>query len=70
MKENTQDSTQEKIGLIAGYKPNRISLYILMLVSGRYDDLMDCLYRDMEEYKIDDYHLKLSEVKRKRINSK
>jgi len=44
----------EKIGLIAGYKPNRISLYILMLNAGRLDELMECLYKDMEEYKEDE----------------
>jgi hypothetical protein len=42
----------EKIGLIAGYKPNRISLYILMLGTGRHEELMDVLEKDMEEYKI------------------
>ena len=40
-------------GLIAGYKPNRLSLYILMLATGRDDELMKTLYKDMEEYKID-----------------
>ena len=39
-------------GLIAGYKPNRLSLYILMLATGRDDELMKTLYKDMEEYKI------------------
>ena len=40
-----------KRGLIAGYKPNRISLYILMLTTGRLDELADLLYKDMEPYK-------------------
>ena len=40
-------------GLIAGYKPNRLSLYILLLTTGRDDELMKTLYKDMEEYKID-----------------
>ena len=35
-----------KIGLIAGYKPNRISLYILMLTTGRLDELADLLYKE------------------------
>ena len=43
--------SDEKRGLIAGYKPNRISLYILMLTTGRTDELLDVLYKDMEEYK-------------------
>ena len=42
----------DKRGLIAGYKPNRITLYILMLSSGRYEELMKVFYKDMEEYKI------------------
>ena len=42
----------EKRGLIAGYKPNRITLYILMVSSGRYEELMKVFYKDMEEYKI------------------
>tara|TARA_R110002110_G_scaffold185473_1_gene392574 strand:+ start:1039 stop:1368 length:330 start_codon:yes stop_codon:yes gene_type:complete len=40
-----------KRGLIAGYKPNRISLYILMLTTGRLDELADLLYKDMAPYK-------------------
>ena len=43
----------DKRGLIAGYKPNRLSLYILLLTTGRDDELMKTLYKDMEEYKID-----------------
>ena len=39
-------------GIIAGYKPNRISLYILMLTTGRHNELKNLLYKDMEEYKI------------------
>ena len=50
MKTSNKD---EKKGLIAGYKPNRISLYILMLTTGRADELLDVLYKDMEEYKED-----------------
>ena len=44
----------DKRGLIAGYKPNRITLYILMLSSGRYKELMEVFYKDMEEYKLPD----------------
>ena len=43
----------KKRGLIAGYEPNRISLYIMFLVAGRNDELLDLLYNDMEEHKID-----------------
>ena len=49
---NMEVISDEKRGLIAGYKPNRISLYIVMLNSGRYDELMNVLHDDMEEYKI------------------
>ena len=38
-------------GLIAGYKPNRISFYILLLTTNRLQELFDVLYKDMEEYK-------------------
>ena len=38
-------------GLIAGYKPNRISLYILYILSDRIDELVKILYKDMEQYK-------------------
>ena len=38
-------------GLIAGYKPNRLSFYILMLQTNRLDMLQDALWKDMEEYK-------------------
>ena len=51
---NMEVISDEKRGLVAGYKPNRISLYILMLTTGRYDELMDLLHKDMEEYKLPD----------------
>ena len=41
----------KKIGLIAGYKPNRISLYILLIQTGRINELLKVLYKDMEQYK-------------------
>ena len=48
--EEIKDS--KKRGLIAGYEPNRISLYILMLRSGRNEELLELLYNDMEKYRI------------------
>ena len=39
-------------GLIKGYEPNRISLYILLLMSDRQDELLEVLYKDMEKYKV------------------
>tara|TARA_R110000744_G_scaffold40374_6_gene91599 strand:+ start:248 stop:412 length:165 start_codon:yes stop_codon:yes gene_type:complete len=44
----------DKQGLLAGYKPNRISLYLIMLQTGRHTELKDMLYTDMEKYKIKD----------------
>ena len=41
----------KKIGLIAGYKPNRISLYILLIQTGRISEIVEVLYKDMEQYK-------------------
>ena len=45
---------EKKRGLIAGYKPNRISLYILLLSCDRLDELSDVLYKDMQKYKEED----------------
>ena len=45
------ESTKGK-GLIAGYEPNRLSLYILLLQTDRLDMLEDALWKDMEKYKI------------------
>ena len=39
-------------GLIKGYEPNRISFYITLLISGREDELLEVLYKDMQQYKI------------------
>ena len=50
---NWDKVVDDRRGIIAGYKPNRLSLYILMLSTGRDDELMEILYKDMEEYKID-----------------
>tara|TARA_R110000824_G_scaffold37327_7_gene114722 strand:+ start:1386 stop:1610 length:225 start_codon:yes stop_codon:yes gene_type:complete len=51
---NMEVISDEKRGLVEGYKPNRISLYILMLTAGRLQELMNVLYKDMEEYKLPD----------------
>ena len=42
---------EKKRGLIAGYKPNRISLYILLIQTGRINELVEVLYKDMEQYR-------------------
>ena len=41
----------KKRGLIAGYKPNRISYYILLIQTGRINELVEVLYKDMEQYR-------------------
>lgn len=43
----------EERGLCAGYVPNRLSLYLLMLNSGRLKELESCIIKDMEKYRID-----------------
>ena len=43
-------STKGK-GLIAGYEPNRLSFYILLLQTQRIEELHQTLWRDMEKYK-------------------
>ena len=45
---------EKKRGLIAGYKPNRISLYITYILADRIDELIEILYKDMQKYKEDD----------------
>ena len=39
-------------GLISGYEPNRISLYLVHLYSGRLQELERILLEDMAKYKI------------------
>lgn len=52
-------TSEDDMGLIHGYKPNRISLYIVLLNANRFTELNDLLYADMEEYKIQDSELAL-----------
>ena len=47
-----EEVTSKKRGLIAGYEPNRISLYLMYLYSDRLQDLKRILLDDMMEYKI------------------
>ena len=47
------ESTKNKNGLIQGYEPNKISFYIILLNSNRLDELNECLWNDMQKYKID-----------------
>ena len=51
---NKKRNMWEKRGLVAGYKPNRISLYLLLLNTGRTDELDKVLWEDMEKYKEED----------------
>ena len=41
--------TEKLIGLYAGIKPNRISLYLLLLQTNRLDELESKLINDMEK---------------------
>ena len=47
--------TWEESGLCSGYVPNRLSLYLLMLNSGRLKELESCIIKDMEKYRIEKY---------------
>jgi len=51
MPKDTSSNTDDR-GLINGYRPNRISLYILLLISGRLDELGETLEKDMQKYRI------------------
>ena len=53
MEHKAEIKSTKKIGIIAGYVPNRISLYILMLTTGRLEELMEVLSMDMEPYRED-----------------
>ena len=46
--------TEKLIGLYAGIKPNRISLYLLLLQTNRLDKLESKLISDMEKDRIKD----------------
>ena len=66
MNENTtkrlktmEKNVTEGLGLVADYKPNRISFYILLLASGRTEQLKDVLYKDMEKYRSEESKLRL-----------
>ena len=43
---------KEERGLFSGYKPNRLSLYLLMISAGRSNELYDVILKDMKQYKI------------------
>ena len=54
MEKMTEIKSTKGRGLVAGYEPNKLSLYILLLESRRLDELYKMLWKDMEEYKIPD----------------
>ena len=54
-----EKNVTEGLGLVADYKPNRISFYILLLASGRTEQLRDVLYKDMEKYRSEESKLRL-----------
>ena len=38
-------------GLIAGYKPNLLSKYLVLNLAGRNDEMIEQMWKDMEKYK-------------------
>ena len=60
-----EKNVTEGLGLVADYKPNRISFYILLLASGRIDQLREVLYKDMEKYRSEE-----SKISRKNMGIK
>ena len=60
-----EKNVTEGLGLVADYKPNRISFYILLLASGRTEQLRDVLYKDMEKYRSEE-----SKISRKNMGIK
>ena len=60
-----EKNVTEGRGLVADYKPNRISFYILLLASGRTEQLKDVLYSDMEKYRSEE-----SKISRKNMGIK
>ncbi len=43
---------KEERGLYAGYKPNRLSLYLLMIRTDRIEELYNVIYKDMKKFLI------------------
>lgn len=48
----------KKSGLMYGYKPNRLSFYLILLDAGRLEMLRNTLYKDMERYRLTEIELK------------
>ena len=53
IKVKVKESKKQKDGIIVDYKPNRIALYILLLNTGRLEDLNEVLHKDMEVFRND-----------------
>ena len=51
VKVSEENKETKKRGIVSGYKPNRLSLYILLLNCGRLEELNEVLIKDMEQYK-------------------
>tara|TARA_R110000824_G_scaffold328653_1_gene515526 strand:- start:317 stop:481 length:165 start_codon:yes stop_codon:yes gene_type:complete len=47
----TKVNNQDR-GLIAGYRPNRLSFYIILILSNRIEELHETIVKDMQKYKI------------------
>jgi len=48
------EKTKESVGLFHGYKPNRLSVYLILLQAERTEECYDVIYKDMAKYKIED----------------
>lgn len=51
IKVKVKESKKQEDGIIVDYKPNRITLYIMLLNTGRLEDLNEVLHKDMEVFK-------------------
>ena len=49
-----KNTKKKEMGLIAGYKPNLISKYLVLHMSGRNDEMISQMWKDMEKYKEDE----------------
>jgi len=45
---------KNKRGLHYGYKPNKLSLYLLLIDTGRIEELRNTLYDDMEKFRMNE----------------
>jgi len=49
---------KNKRGLHYGYKPNKLSLYLLLIDTGRIEELRNTLYDDMEKFRMSENEMR------------